>query len=185
MKFLVLALTLLSLQAHAEKIQDFIEVHSAPLVDPGMMQIQTLATDLINTHHLSSHPNSCGEVITFRGPTEGISARNLRTWIRGIEVELGALNQDEDVKLNPVKLNYPTISQSVTLLADRNKQLYDVAGVNEMSTAIFNETQKNPKNYYVLFGDYLDGKTGWMTAVVLVRMSSGEAVMLANSNDCF
>lgn len=185
MKFLVLALTLLSLQAHAEKIQDFIEVHTAPLMDPGMKQIQTLATDLISSHRLSKHQTSCGEVITFRGPTDPISARNLRTWIRGIETELATINQDEDIKLSPIKLNYQVINQSVTLLADRNKLQFDVAGVNEMSTAIFTETQKNPKNYYVLFGDYLDGKTGWMTAVIVVRMSSGEAVMLANSNDCF
>lgn len=185
MKLLVLALTLLSLQARAEKIQDYLEVHAAPVADGGMTQIQTLASDLINTHRLSKHEQSCGEVITFRGPKDPISARNLRTWIRGIEMELSTINQDEDIKLSPVKLNYSVISKSVTLLADRNSIEVDAQGVNEMSTAIFTETQKNPKDYYVLFGDYLDGKTGWMTAVVLVKMSSGDAVMLANSNDCF
>lgn len=186
MKFLALALTLVGLQAQAAgNIQDYTEVQSARLSDSGLIQIHALATDLINTHTLSRHPSSCGEVLTFRGPTDPLSAKNLRVWIRGISAEMAALNQDEDMKLNPVKLNFKDINHKIILLADRNMQYFDVKGVNSLSTALMTEIQKDPKDYYFLFGDYLDGSTGWMTAVALVKLSRGEAILLANTNDCF
>lgn len=185
MKFLALALTILSLQAHAGKIQDFTEVQSARLSDAGLIQVQSLASELIATHSLSLHPNSCGEVLTFRGPTDPLSAKNLRAWIRGIAAEMAALNQDEDMHLNPVKLTPETISKKITLLADRNMLNFDAKVVAKLTDAMMTEIQKDPKDYYFLAGDYLDGSTGWMTAVALVKLSRGEAVLLANSIDCF
>jgi len=185
MKLLLLALTFLSLHARATgSIQDHTEVHSLPLNDPGLIQIQTLAEELLSTHRLTMNQYSCGEVLTFRGPINPLSGRNLRLWALGIENELITLNQDEDIKLSPVKRTFQVIKHSVTLLADRNSQQFSTKSVNALSTAIFNETEKNPRDYFLLFGDYLDGKTGWMTALVLVKMSNGNALMFANSNDC-
>ncbi len=185
MKFLALALTLLGLHAQATVTQDFLEVHAADLKDQNLIHIRDVGFGLINTHKLSTHPNSCGEALTFRGPQDNMNPKGLRTWIHGIGAELAALNQDEDLKLNAVKLVYREINEKITLLADRNRVLVDKHGVTQLSTAIAHEVQKDTKNYYVLFGDYLDGQTGWMTAVVLINISSGEAVMFANSNDCF
>lgn len=185
MKFLALAITLLSLQAHAAVTQDFLEVHAVDLKDQNLIHIRDIGLGLINTHKLSTHQNSCGEAITFRGPQDNMNPKNLRTWIHGIGAELAALNQDEDLKLNAVKLAYHDINEKITLLADRNRILVDKHGVAQLSTAVAREVQKDTKNYYVLFGDYLDGQTGWMTTVTLVKISTGEAVMFANSNDCF
>jgi len=185
MRFLAIAFLFLSLQTQVAISQEFLEVHSADLKDSNLLKIQSAAENLIANHKLSTHPNSCGEVMTFRGPTDVMNPKNLRLWIHGIGAEMAALGQDEDMKLNPVKLNYYEISDKVTLLADRNRQLVDKYGVVQLSTMMTRETQRNSKDYYILFGDYLDGKTGWMTALVLVKISSGEAVLFANSNDCF
>jgi hypothetical protein len=185
MKFPVLVLIFLSLQAHAAVTQDFLEVHMGDLKDQNLIQIRDIGAGLIDTHKLSTHQNSCGEAITFRGPQDNMNPKNLRIWIHGIGAELAAVNQDEDLKLNPVKLAYRDINEKITLLADRNRILVDKYGVSQLSYAIAREVQKDTKNYYVFFGDYLDGTTGWMTAVVIVKISSGEAVMFANSNDCF
>jgi hypothetical protein len=189
MKFLSLLLTLLvficGINSQAEDMQDYITVRTSRIQDKNLVQIETLARALTSQHRLSRHPNSCGDVLTFRGPADVQSAKNLHLWISGIAHEMAALNQDEKLKLRPIQLKLHDIKQKIMLLADRNSAYFDGKGVDSLSTAIFTETQLNPKDYFFFFGDYLNGKTGWMTAVVLVKLSSGEAVFVANTNDCF
>lgn len=186
MKFLILFMTFLSLQAQATgDLEEYISVRSEPLRDQSLVEIFNLATSLIQDHKLSRHPNSCAEAHTFRGPTAPQSALNLQLWINGIGHEMAAVNQIEGMNLHAINPTHQQISQKIQLLADRNYQEYDPKGVAHLSKVIFNEAQKSARDYYFLFGDYLDGNLGWMTAVVLVKLSSGEAVLIANTNDCF
>lgn len=185
MKLLALLLTLLSFNAQAGDLQDYIEVQAQEIQDKRLLRIQQLALDLVLPQRLSKEAGSCGDVITFRGPKAVKSAKNMQLWIHGISYELAALNLDEDVKLYPGSLRYSDLRLKMTLLADRSLLSYDIKNVEALTQAIYNETHPHTEDYYFFFGDYLAGDTGWMTAVVLVKISSGEALLISHSSQCF
>ncbi|WP_413288529.1 hypothetical protein [Bdellovibrio sp. HCB337] len=185
MKFVAaLLLTALGFQAHAGNINDYIGVHAQEIQSKELLRLQTVATDMVRLEGLSKEEGSCGDVITFKGPTGYRSAENMQLWIHGIATELGTINLDEDIKLFPAPMRYSDLRLKVTILADRSMLSYDVKNVEEFTKEIYSAIQP-AKDHYFFFGDYLDTETGWMTAMVFVKISSGEAVFISHSSRCY
>lgn len=188
MKALLLAITALCLniaQAQTSDIQNYIAIQSQPIHNENLLKIESLAKDLILKKKISKLTNSCGDVITFKGPKSHKSNANMQLWIHGISNELATLNLDEDIKLHSAPLNYNDIRLKITLLADRALQTYDVKSVETLAKSIHFATRKDLTNHYFFFGDYLDTETGWMTAIVLIKIAEGEAVLMTNAGNCF
>jgi hypothetical protein len=184
MKILILILTALTFQARANSVDDYTQVAAENIQNKSLIQLQRTADDLIKNKKLSRFEESCGLTISFKGPKGTQNDDNMQAWIKGIAFELENIRQDEDVKLHGNPLLARDIHNKINVLADRNNQYQDYAGVDTLAGMITQEVQTTPSNYYFLSGDYLDGQTGWMAAVVLVNISEGEAVFIGHSSDC-
>lgn len=188
LKALLVAMSLVfhgPFSAQASDIEDFISVQSFPLQDETLLKIERVSEHMILRKWASKKTKSCGKVLTFKGPRSIPSPRNAKLWIRGISNELATLNLDENIQLHKAPFNYNDLRLKITLLADRNLKSYDPKSVEQLTKAIHFAIRKAPENYYFFFGDYLDTETGWMTAVVLVKLDKGEALFLTNSTNCY
>jgi len=181
----LLVLTTGPLSAKAGDIQDYTAIEAFPVQDPSLVKIENLAKDLILEKRLTKQTDSCGQVLSFRGPRSIRSPETERLWVHGISNELASLYLDENIQMALAPLNYSDLRLKITLLADRGLQSYQVPNVERLAKAIYFATRREPLNYYFFFGDYLDTQAGWMTAVALVKIDSGEALFLTNTGHCF